>query len=209
MSDRILFIRTCKADGSAYNGFRWTLKVGAEVRPEKWSPEPECGNGLHGLKWGVGDGSLLDWDADAVWIVFSADPADVVDLNGKSKVRVARVEFVGDRLASTSYIIANGADAATCVGGTATAGDRGTATAGYGGTATAGDGGTATAGDRGTATAGYGGTATAGYGGIVEVAWWDEEKSRMRRAIGYVGEDGIKAGVAYRCEGARLVEVRS
>ena len=88
--------------------------------------------------------------------------------------------------------------------GTATAGDGGTATAGYGSEATAGDFGAATAGYRGTATAGYGGTATAGIGGIatageggvIQLAWWDG--TRRRVAVGYVGEDGIRAGVAYR-----------
>jgi hypothetical protein len=100
--------------------------------------------------------------------------------------------------------------------GTATAGDRGTATAGDGGTATAGDRGTATAGDRGTATAGYRGTATAGDRGTatagdrgtVCIRYWDAKAERYRLAIGYVGEDGVKAGVKYRVEGGRLAEVR-
>jgi len=91
--------------------------------------------------------------------------------------------------------------------GTASAGDDGTATAGYGGTATAGnrstatagDDGTATAGNRGTATAGYGGTATAGDGGTIVLRRWDGQRHRL--VIGYVGEDGIEAGVAYRLDG--------
>ena len=92
--------------------------------------------------------------------------------------------------------------------GTATAGNRGTATAGDGGTATAGNEGTATAGYRGTATAGDGGTATAGDNGTVVVRWWDG--SRYRLAVGHVGEDGIEAGVAYRCDKqGRLVAVAS
>jgi hypothetical protein len=98
--------------------------------------------------------------------------------------------------------------------GTATAGTRGTATAGYAGTATAGYAGTATAGTRGTATAGYAGTATAGYAGtatagtrgtatagyagIVELRWWDG--ARYRITIGYIGENGLQAGVAYKCD---------
>jgi hypothetical protein len=84
--------------------------------------------------------------------------------------------------------------------GTATAGYRGTATAGYSGTATAGDSGTATAGYRGTATAGYSGTATAGYRGEIRIRWWDEKNDRYRTVIGYVGEDGIEANVAYRLD---------
>jgi len=99
--------------------------------------------------------------------------------------------------------------------GTATAaGDHGTAIAGYRGTATAaGNHGTATAGYRGTATAGYSGTATAGYGGTATAGdlgtvciWWFDA-NRRRLAVGCVGENGIKPGVAYRCDDAgRLVE---
>ena len=83
-------------------------------------------------------------------------------------------------------------------GGTATAGDRGTATAGDYGTATVGYDGTATAGHRGTATAGDRGTATVGYDGTVCVRWYDGDRYRL--TIGYVGEDGIVAGIAYRCD---------
>jgi len=82
--------------------------------------------------------------------------------------------------------------------GTATAGYAGTATAGYAGTATAGYAGTATAGDAGTATAGDAGTATAGKRGVLVLRWWDEAANRYRIKIGYVGEDSIEPGKAYR-----------
>ena len=99
--------------------------------------------------------------------------------------------------------------------GTATAGYAGTATAGYAGTATAGDAGTATAGDDGTATAGYAGTATAGddgtatagHRGRLAITWWDHAANRYRITVGYVGEDGIEADCAYRCDDdGRLVK---
>ena len=90
--------------------------------------------------------------------------------------------------------------------GTATAGNYGTATVGYRGTATAGDGGIATAGYRGTATAGNDGTATAGSDGTAAAGyrgticvWWHDGR-RYRLAIGYVGENGLDAGTAYRCD---------
>ena len=35
------------------------------------------------------------------------------------------------------------------------------------------------------------------------VRYWDGKRYRL--AIGYVGEDGIEPGVAYRVEGGRLV----
>ena len=100
--------------------------------------------------------------------------------------------------------------------GTATAGDSGTATAGYSGTATAGDSGTATAGDYGTATAGDSGTATAGYAGTatagdygeIRIRYYDHKASRYRTKVGYIGEDRLKAGVAYRLDAKQnFVEV--
>ncbi|HEQ0041921.1 TPA: hypothetical protein VDW57_005941, partial [Pseudomonas aeruginosa] len=76
----------------------------------------------------------------------------------------------------------------------------GTATAGYKGTATAGDWGTATAGDWGTATAGDWGTATAGEKGEVRIRYWDEKADRYRTVTGYIGEDGLEPGVAYKLD---------
>ena len=84
--------------------------------------------------------------------------------------------------------------------GTATAGYRGTATAGDSGTATAGDRGTATAGDSGTATAGYSGTATAGDSGVISIQYWDSQALRFKVIIGYIGEGGLKPGVAYQLD---------
>ncbi|WP_160327597.1 DUF7666 domain-containing protein [Pseudomonas aeruginosa] len=84
--------------------------------------------------------------------------------------------------------------------GTATAGYKGTATAGDWGTATAGNEGTATAGNEGTATAGDEGTATAGKKGEIQIRYWDEKTERYRTVIGYIGEDGLEPGVAYKLD---------
>jgi hypothetical protein len=89
-------------------------------------------------------------------------------------------------------------------GGTATAGDGGTATAGDGGTATAGNRGTATAGNRGTATAGNRGTATAGNRGTVVIKFRDDQSSRYKLAVGYIGEDGLLPNREYVISEARL-----
>ena len=84
--------------------------------------------------------------------------------------------------------------------GTATAGYKGTATAGDYGTATAGYGGKATTGDGGTATAGDGGTATAGEKGRLSILYYDNKADRYREVIGYVGECGVEANVAYKLD---------
>ena len=158
-------LKTVAADGAAHGGFVWPLEVGAEVAAPDWSDAPKCGGGLHGLLDGRGDGGLLSWSRDAVWLVAEV-PADahLVDLGSKVKVDRCVVAHVGDRLSATGFLAEQG-QVDGVVGAHVVAGYRGTATAGYRGTATAGDYGTATAGDGGAATAGYRGTATAGYGG--------------------------------------------
>ena len=211
-------LRTCASDMSSHGGFVWP-ESGHVAAPD-WDARPVCGYGLHGFLWGEGSGSLADWSPDAKWLV--AGVTEWVDLDGKVKFPEAWVVHCGDRLSATTHIQALGARGAV-VGVTATAGDRGTATAGYRGTATAGDSGTATAGDSGTATAGnrgtatagdsgtatagYRGTATAGYSGTVICKFYDRKADRWRFAVGYPGEDGIKANTPYRADdNGKLVE---
>ena len=181
MNDTVLLLRTCRPGGESRNGFIWPLEIGAEAVAPDWSPRAECGGGLHGLLWGEGDGALLDWSGDAVWMVVEATAVSVVDLGGKVKVPRATVRHVGDRVSATAWL-AERAPGRKIVGGTATAGHRGTATAGHRGTATAGDGGTLT------------------------LFVWNGGRCRPRVAC--VGEhatglpDGvvIEPNVAYRCE---------
>ena len=207
MSDFLL--KTVHADGAARGGFQWPLDEGAEVIAPDWDPTPVCGGGLHGLLNGAGNGGLIDWSTDAVWIVAEIpDGETVVDLDGKVKVRRCIVRHVGDKTSAPEFLAAHGHTEGV-VAGTATAGHRGTATAGYGGTATAGDYGTATAGHRGTATAGHRGTATAGNDGTIILAWWDCDLGRRRWVVGEVGIDGIVADTPYRVVDGALVEVES
>ena len=199
MSDFLL--KTVKADGTARGGFQWPLDEGAEVTAPGWDPTPVYGGGLHGLLNGAGNGSLINWSTDAVWIVAEIpDDETVVDLDGKVKVRRCIVRHVGDKTSAPEFLAAHGHTEGV-VGSTATAGDYGTATAGDDGTATAGDYGTATAGDYGTATAGERGT--------IIIAWWDSELGRRRWVVGEVGIDGIVADTPYRVVDGALVEVES
>ncbi len=192
-------LKTVAADGAAHGGFVWPLEVGAEVVALDWSDEPTCGGGLHGLLDGRGDGGLLSWSRDAVWLVAEV-PADahLVDLGSKVKVDRCVVAHVGDQASAIGFLADQGVVDGV-VGARVVAGDYGTATAGYRGTAIAGYYGTATAGDSGTATAGGRGT--------VILAWWDDTLDRRRWVVGEVGIDGIKADTPYRCEDGRLVEV--
>jgi hypothetical protein len=214
--ETVLVLRTCDKDLKAHGNFQWKDK-GVVTCPD-WDKAPVCGQGLHGLLWGEGNGELLNWDVDSKWLVVAVDASSIVNLNDKVKFPEGEVVYCGDRLGATSLIAAK-KPSANVVGlcrtvgdkgsiitgdrGTATAGDRGTATAGNGGTATAGEYGTATAGEYGTATAGYrgtatagnGGTATAGNGGTIELVWFDG--NRYRKTVGYIGEGNILADVPY------------
>jgi hypothetical protein len=183
----VLVLRTCNAELKAqHNDFQWP-ESGSVEAPD-FSPEPVCGYGLHGLLWGEGDGSLLNWDDSAKWLVVAVPADSIVSLDGGEKVKFPRGEVVycGNREGATQLIHAehagpivgltlqsNAQRNTVCTGyrGTATAGNYGTATAGYRGTATAGNYGTATAGYRGTATAGNYGTATAGEGGTATAGY--------------------------------------
>ena len=212
-----LVLRTCHADMTSYNGFRWPES--GPVEAPDWSPVEMYGHGLHGFKWGEGQGDLADWSPEAKWLVVEVEESTIVDLDGKVKFPRGVVVHCGDRISATAYLAEHGGAGRAIVGGTATAGyrgtatagdrgtatagDGGTATAGYRGTATAGDGGTATAGDRGTATAGDGGTATAGDGGVLAIKYWDDVAERIRVALAYVGEGGIEAGKPYRLDAGR------
>ena len=221
-----LVLRTCRADMTSKNGFKWPA-VGEVATAPDWKPTPECGNGLHGWLYGQGDHSCSDYlDETAKWLVVEAITANIVMLGGKCKFERGIVRFIGDKKSATDFLITNEPQSAgvAVIGATIIVGDKenaltgysGTATAGYSGTATAGNSGTATAGDSGTATAGYSGTATAGeYGtatagysgtatageyGTICIKYWDSKNERYRTVVGYTGEDGIEANVAYKLD---------
>ena len=181
-----LVLRTVDADWRSRDGFRW-YKTVETVAPD-WDPDPgrECGGGLHGLLWGCGDAGLLSSDPDAVWLVVAVDVVDVANPDQAHKVRfrAGRVRHHGTRDEAVDYLMVHGAARLPVVYGTATAGDDG------------------------TATAGYRGTATAGYGGTLIITWYDG--ARYRRAVGYIGEDGLKPDTPYRVNGrGEFVEVES
>jgi hypothetical protein len=177
------YLRTTDKDGKAYGGFQWPVQVGAVVEAPDWSPEPECGNGLHGLKDGLGGSSYLSWGADALWWIVEADEAVCLD-GDKWKFPRCTVVAVGSRADVTAELyrlrpgpihgmIMTGGDRATLTGGdcaTLTGGDcatlaggyGATLTGGYGATLAGGYGATLTGGDRATLTGGDCATLTGG-----------------------------------------------
>ena len=215
-------LRTCDANMIAqHGGFRWPLPdedlgngPGVAVCPD-WSPVAECGNGLHGLLWAIGDGGLLNWDVTAHALVVEVDADSVVVIGGKVKVprglvvlrasiadcidmieRVAPADVPrGAMLCRSSSATGDGgSSSATGDGGSSSAtGARGSSSAtGYGGSSSAtGYGGSSSAtGDGGSSSAtGYGGSCRAGEGGVLTLAYYDGLNQRWRWAIGRVGDD--------------------
>jgi hypothetical protein len=187
MTETVLILRTCRADGTSYNNFQWPAS--GPVEAPDFDPEPHCGGGLHGLLWGEGKVGLLDLSPGAQWKVFRAHVSDVVQLTDKCKARRGVVEYSGDREGAIKYLYEHGASGKAVVFGTSTSGDGGTSTSGYcgistsgycgistsgdcgistsgdHGTSTSGDGGTSTSGNHGTSTSGDGGTSTSGNHG--------------------------------------------
>lgn len=164
----MLFLRTTDKDGRAYGGFQWPMEIGAEVVAPDWNPKPVCGGGLHGLLDGLGSSSHLSFDDDAIWWIVDSD--DAVDLDGKHKFERCNVVAFGPRHEVTTrlYSMRPGPFHGLCL------------TGGDGSTLTGGDGSTLTGGDRST---------------LIFLRWFD---GRRRVLVGYVGEDGIKPGAAYR-----------
>ena len=194
----VLVLRTCAADMSSHNGFKWPTK--GPVKCDDWKPVKACGNGLHGFLWGEGDGTLASFDESAKWLVVEVLASEIVDLEAKVKFPRGTVVFCGSRFDATKYIAARAPNTVKAIiGGTSTSGYGGTSTSGYGGTSTSGYRGTSTSGDGGTSTSGDGGTSTSGDGGEIRIRWWDDKTTRYRTAVGYIGEDGLLAGVAYCC----------
>ena len=184
MSKTMLLLKTVGSvgsDGSAYNGFKWPLEVGAVVTAPDWKPTASCGNGLHGIPWGEGDGSLLNWSNDAKWIVFEAPEKDVICFDRKAKCHTAIVRCVGSLDEAAEYLAKHGKPGV------------------YGGSTASGVGGEATA-------SGVGGKATAGEKGTIIIHWQDGD--RIKVAVGYIGEDGLLPNVAYRfdAKSQRFVE---
>ena len=175
-SETVLVLRVCRPDMSSSHGFVWPTS--GPVKASDWNPRAECGNGLHGWLWGVGDlsvaGGVNDVDGSR-WLVVEVAKDDVIDLVGKVKFPRGVVIFVGDRRDAAKIVQERAPSGSLCMFGTATAGDGGTATAGHRGTATAGDGGT------------------------VMIKRYDSKAGRYRIVIGYIGE-GLEANTPYRLD---------
>ncbi len=207
-----LILRTCKADMTAHSSFKWPKK--GHVKAPDWKPSAECGNGLHGLLWGEGDGQLLNWASDAVWMVCKVVEADCVNLSGKVKFPACEVIHAGKQKDATDLIalvrpgaavvgltVADASYSATMTGGnyaTMTGGDSAKMTGGYSAKMTGGDSATMTGGNYATMTGGNYAKMTGGDSAVLQFTYWDGKRQRV--VIAYVGENGIEANKPYKLD---------
>ena len=104
-----LVLRTSDEDGRGYGGFQWP-ESGPVAAPD-WKPVKECGRGLHGLLWGHGDLSLLEWGSDALWQVVGLSDdelAKTLEFDGKCKFPSGEVVFSGPMRGAVFYLAEHG-----------------------------------------------------------------------------------------------------
>ena len=188
MADYVYVLRTCDANMTSCGGFAWKRRGWVEA--DDWNPQPVCGGGLHGLPWGVGDGALLNWSENAVWLAVRVDRSDgYVEFDGKCKFRRGYVVTAGTREQAISVLVRHGGDVARIVGAVVSGGDRAVVSGGDYATVSGGYG--------AVVTGGHYATVSGGYGAALSVLWWDTRARRQRIAVAYVGENGIKPNTRY------------
>lgn len=188
-----LVLRVCEKGMRSYNNFRWPCK--GYVEAPDWGDHAFCGNGLHGLEWGVPQGDELPHHVDDAldpsrakgkrWLVVRVDKRQgFVDLGGKCKFKCGYVIYTGTLEKAMDILVTNGAllhgipvgwtvDSGhlkvTNARGSARPGDNGTAVAGMLGVAESGINGLAAAGPWGDAVAARCGQAIVKFGGHATV----------------------------------------
>ena len=158
---KVYVLRNCKENMSSYDDFVWPKS--GHVKCPDWSERKECGNGLHGFLWGIGDTTLLYPLTNCQWLIVEVDEDKIIDLGDKVKFPEGNIVFcTQSRDEAIEKMIEYGANPNTIMYGTSTSGDFSTSTSGNRGTSTSGKYGKSTSGNCGTSTSGHHGTSTSG-----------------------------------------------
>ena len=189
LKNEVLVLRSVNKDMSSSYGFVWPKK-GPVAAPD-WKDTDKCGNGLHGLPWGVGG---VEYCADAgsegsLWLVVRVKAVKgnyqhgTGNMTDKCKFHKGVVVFCGTNKEAVAMISKYAPANLAINWSTQKAGDRATQTAG--------DWSTQTAGDEATQKAGA---------NTVQIihAWKDGEMKVFTRTI-----TEKEAGKWYRFEGKR------
>lgn len=84
-------LRSCDANMQSHGGFQWPMEW--QVTCPDFQNNPECGNGLHGWLWGVGDYSASKYHAN--WLILEVADDDIIQISEKVKFPKCEVLFVG------------------------------------------------------------------------------------------------------------------
>src|SRR3990167_834559 len=202
--DKTYILKCIKSDYTSHMGFAYPRDVGATVAAPDWDSSPVCGGGIHGWLHGVGNIHSCDYinDEGVIWLVLIAD-TPVIDLGGKVKFPSATIAHIGDMHSAVAFLLAHDplSVGQPVIGASVTSGDHGTSASGHHGISTSGDHGTSASGYKGTSASGDGGTSTSGEGGILQIEYHDRAAGRYRRAVAYVGENGILPNTPYQLDG--------
>ncbi len=172
-------LKTVNSDMTSYGGFKWPKR--GIVKCPDWQSKNECGNGLHGALNGCGDGSMLNWTVDAIWLVAEVDIKLGIDPGGKWKFPEATVVFTGNQYEATTWLLKKVGDVPV-IGCSKIGGDWATVSGGYGATVKGGD------------------------EAVLQIKYWDGKRYRI--AVGYVGENGIVANTWYKLNANNQFEIK-
>ena len=168
-AETVLVLRTCSADMTSYNGFKWPTS--GPVKCDDWKPTYDCGHGLHGLLWGQGSGGYLDWSESAKWLVVEVNAADILTGDGalkdKCKFPAGVVVFCGSRDGACDYLDTHGGDPIKRVGSIQSGGYRSTVSGGDRSTVSGGYCSNVSGGYCSNVSSGYGSTVSGGDGSNV------------------------------------------
>lgn len=102
--DKIYILKNVNADGTSFGGFKWPTS--GPVESPNWSPEPDTNSGgLFGWPWGIGMGEGKTISNEDQWVVFTADPKEVVQVGRKVKAPRGEVIYYGDFPGAVSVLL--------------------------------------------------------------------------------------------------------
>ena len=217
----VLVLKSVNPDMSAYGGFIWPTN--GFIEAPDWSPTNNCGSGLHGWLWGVGNFSLAVKHQNAKWLVIEVEEVGLIDLNGKVKFKQGNVIYCGNSNEAFSLIrrvceivitSTTGNNSHSSTSGyyshSSTSGNNShSSTSGdYSDSSTTGDySHSSTSGKSSIACClGTNSRAKAGINGSLILTYPDG--IRNRHVIGYVGENNIEANVWYEVSDGILVRCK-
>ena len=96
-------LRTCSSkmegsgqrlkNGSTVESEPFIWEEGKVLVADDYDERPVCGGGLHGLRDGLGNWSLLDWDPNAIAVIFENVDCPVIAIDDE-KVKVQKAQIV-------------------------------------------------------------------------------------------------------------------